>query len=205
MTNQPNEHSTDENESSPEEPPGKSSGTSESAEAPQETSSEMIGKGKTPDARPEEESPSRRPGQFSPEVWSALQSPFDPSAVKLVDLQLDTKYKRGLARPVVSESALLRRLNGILGPEGWSVEFTPEGPETCRCRLHVGSAFRDAIAEGTGRLDTCLQAFRLAAREFGIAAGLHGPPNIYVEKDENDNITNFDQIIEDLREAGAVR
>ena len=152
-----------------------------------------------------EDSPSKLPGEIPLTVWDVLRGPFDRSDVRLIDVQVDPKHGRGLARPVASEDALITRLNTVLGPEGWSVEYSTEGPEACRCRLYIGSAFRDAIAEGTGRLDTCLQALRLAAREFGIGVGLHGPPNIYIEKDENGNVTNFDQIIEDLREVGTVR
>lgn len=193
--NQPGSEGKDENdqkEESAEKTPNASPGPAEGSEA-------------GPVTEPSEVHGDDISGHLPPELWSTLRGPFDPSDVRLINIRTDTKYGRGLAQPVVKESALIHRLNETLGPEGWSVEFHREGSQEYRCRLHIGSAFRDAIAEEGEHLDSCLQALRLAARQFGIAAGLHGPPDIYVEKDEDGNIKNFDQIIEELRDAGAVK
>ena len=210
MTDQSDDKQSKQDESDSRENTEDSPDTQEPTEKTQSPSFELEGKETAASApeepeAPSEEAPSKLPGEIPFTVWDALRGPFDRCDVRLLDVQTDPKHGRGLARPVVSEDALISRLNTVLGPEGWSVEFTTEGPETCRCRLYIGSAFRDAIAEGSGRLDTCLQALRLAAREFGIGIGLHGPPNIYVERGEEGRITNFDQIIDDLREVGAVR
>lgn len=160
-------------------------------------------------AWPEEESegtdPSNLPGEIPLGVWSMLQAPFDQSDVQLDDVQVDSKNGRGLGRPVVDESALISRLNRILGPEGWSLEFSDEGAGTYHCRLHIGSAFRDGIAQGRSPLASCLQALRVAMRGFGIGVGLHGPPNIYVEKDAQGHISNFQEIISELADLGAVK
>ena len=210
MTDQSDDNHSKQDESDSRENTENSQDTQDPSGKTQSPSFELEGEktaasaGKEPEG-PSAEAPSKLPGEIPFTVWDVLRGPFDRCDVRLVDVQMDAKYGRGLARPVVSEDALISRLNTVLGPEGWSVEFTTEGPEVCRCRLYIGSAFRDAIAEGTGRLDTCLMALRLAAREFGIGIGLHGPPNIYVERGEDGGIANFDEIIDDLRKEGTVR
>jgi len=202
-----NEHSDEPSSSNPDRPSDSEDVRTEPMT--EDDSSTKRGSSSPRGAWPEEEfestDPSDFPGDIPMGVWSMLQAPFDESDVELNDVQVDSKNGRGLGRPVVDESALISRLNRILGPEGWSLEFSDEGAGTYHCRLHIGSAFRDGIAQGTSPLASCVQALRVAMRSFGIGVGLHGPPNIYVETDDQGHISNLPQIISELEDLGAVK
>ncbi|WP_022836929.1 hypothetical protein [Salisaeta longa] len=140
-----------------------------------------------------------------PGVWKLLQAPFKRDDVVFRDMQIDSSVGRGLCRPVIDEFALFDRFNTVLGPENWSLSFSHETENIYRCRLTIGTAHRDGMARAIDPLEACLSAVRKAMLLFGIGVGLHGPPDIYVERASGGQILNAEDILNDLASIGAIR
>lgn len=107
--------------------------------------------------------------------WARLAAPFPPHALDWRVAQLDREGSAARLEPVVSEAAVVERLDQVLGVDGWSVRLLPLGSDAVVCELAllgvhksaVGCSFAGAIAME-----------RVGGWALGRAAGLYGmhPP-----------------------------
>ena len=115
---------------------------------------------------------------LSTAVWERLRAPFRFDDLIFVDVLVDAHQGLGTARPTLRVAALLERLDHVLGPGGWDVDF--EGAtgraagHAVRCRLRVGAVRRAGLAEAPDIATAVADALRQAAALFGIGRGLGG-------------------------------
>lgn len=143
-------------------------------------------------------------GEIPLGVWSVLQAPFDASDVVFREIKSDDKG-RGVCRPKLRDGALVSRLNRALGPEAWSLEFSCEESRVYRCRLHIGNSFRDGIARNDEPIRACMDALLIAMYAYGIGVGLHGPIDLFIEREVDTRVKNTDELLADLRDMGTIR
>jgi hypothetical protein len=121
-------------------------------------------------------------------VWDRLRAPFRFDDLLFTDLYVDAYQGLGTSRPTLRASSLLHRLDDVLGPGGWDVDFCvgPAGPggHAVRCRLRVGAVHRTGLAEAPDLTTAGADALRRAAGLFGIGRGVSGTDILAVSTDE---------------------
>lgn len=104
--------------------------------------------------------------------WARLAAPFPPQALEWRVARLDPEGRTGRLEPVLDEDAVTRRLDEVLGIEGWSKRLTPLGADAVLCELEVLGVRKSAAARSfDGRVDpqrVCAWAFGRAAALFGM-------------------------------------
>jgi len=103
--------------------------------------------------------------------WARLAAPFPPHALDWCVARLDREGSTARLEPVVSEAAVLERLDSVVGVEGWSSRFVPVGPDAVVCELALLGVHKSAVARsfaGTLPMD------RVAGWALARAAGLFG-------------------------------
>jgi hypothetical protein len=103
--------------------------------------------------------------------WARLAAPFPPHALDWCVAQLDREGSTARLEPVVSEAAVVERLDAVLGTDGWSLRIVPVGPDAVVCELALLDVHKSAVARsfaGTLPMD------RVAGWALGRAAGLCG-------------------------------
>ncbi len=103
--------------------------------------------------------------------WARLAAPFPSHALDWCVAQLDREGSTARLEPVVSEAAVVERMDSVLGIDGWSVRFLPLGPDAVVCELALLGVHKSAVARSfAGEL----AMERVSAWALGRAAGLCG-------------------------------
>jgi len=103
--------------------------------------------------------------------WARLAAPFPSHALDWCVAQLDREGSTARLEPVVSEAAVVERLDAVLGVEGWSVRLLPLGSDAVVCELALLGVHKSAVA---GSFAGTLAMERVGAWALGRAAGLCG-------------------------------
>lgn len=103
--------------------------------------------------------------------WARLAAPFPSHALDWCVAQLDREGSTARLEPVVSEAAVVERLDAVLGVEGWSVRLLPLGADAVVCELALLGVHKSAVA---GSFAGTLAMERVGAWALGRAAGLCG-------------------------------
>ncbi len=104
-----------------------------------------------------------------PEAFALLGRPFAPEAVRFMatgSYERDGK-KLALVVPFLGRSAVEERLDHAFGPAGWSVAYEPQA-EAVLCTLTVSGVSKQSFGEGASPWSREANAFKRAARLFGV-------------------------------------
>jgi hypothetical protein len=119
---------------------------------------------------------------FTPELAVQLRAPFD---WRVIDVQPGSAgalwAKDGtaaLALAYADPRLYEERLDEVVGPENWLVEFTPWGDHTLMCSLTIGGVTKCSTGEADPKDKNAAtvaeaQAFKRACTTFGL--GRYGP------------------------------
>lgn len=106
------------------------------------------------------------------DVWDMLLEPFPPEEMLWRVEALSKDKRKALVVPFVSHSALLDRLDEVLGPQGWqdSYEVLQVQPNLCavKCRLTILNTSKEDLGEGDSLKAAFAEALVRAAAKFGV-------------------------------------
>lgn len=107
--------------------------------------------------------------------WTRLAAPFPVTALDWCVAQLDREGGAARLEPVLSEEAVVERLDRVLGVEGWSKRLLPLGSDAVVCELELLGVRKSASARSFGDL---IDMTRVCGWALARAAGLAGlrPP-----------------------------
>lgn len=136
------------------------------------------------------------------QVAAALARPFELHQVELKPGATTSAKDRGLALAYVDLRAYQERLDDVVGPEGWSVEYRAlEGIKGVVCRLTILGHTREDVGEPSGgenpATEALAQSFKRACSAFGLGRYLYSLPRVWAPYD--DKAKRF------VDEAGVVR
>ncbi len=106
------------------------------------------------------------------DVWDMLHEPFPPEEMQWRVEALSKDKRKALVVPLVNHSALLDRLDEVLGPQGWqdSYEVLQAQPNlyAVKCRLTILDTSKEDLGEGSSLKAAFAEALVRAAGKFGI-------------------------------------
>lgn len=106
------------------------------------------------------------------DVWDMLLEPFPPEEMQWRVEALSKDKRKALVAPFVSHSALLDRLDEVLGPQGWqdSYEVLQAQPNlyAVKCRLTILNTSKEDLGEGDSLKAAFAEALVRAAAKFGV-------------------------------------
>lgn len=131
--------------------------------------------------------PEKTPEQSPRQLLAALCAPFSCGDVDWIVVATDKDKQRGLVAPYIRAKPILRRLDDVMGPTGWRMDFHPAGDAGIICTLYL-RLDREWIGKGNGAEYSqrasvrggCSNALKRAARMWGIGAYLDGLKNEWV-------------------------
>ncbi len=124
------------------------------------------------------------------DIYEQLSRPF---AAELIELKpgATTKDKtKALALAYVDARAYQDRLDSVVGPDNWSVEYRPlPGGAGLICRLTLLGVTREDVGEAeqsdpNHATSSAMQAFKRACAAFGLGRYLYRLPQVWAEYDE---------------------
>jgi hypothetical protein len=119
---------------------------------------------------------------------AALTAPFSLDQVAIKPGATTKDKTRALALPYVDLRTYQDRLDAVVGPEGWSVEYRPTG-NSLICRLTVLGISKEDIGEPSSDGDNpateaLAQSFKRACTAFGLGRYLYHLPTVWADYDE---------------------
>ena len=89
---------------------------------------------------------------FTAELAAQLRAPFDWNVIEVRPGSVRKDGTAALALAYADPRVYEERLDEVVGPENWSVEFTPWGDHTLICRLMIGGVTKCSTGEAGGAL-----------------------------------------------------
>lgn len=122
------------------------------------------------------------------EAHAGLCKPFAQSLIELKPGATTHDKKRALATPYVDLRAYQTRLDRIVGPAGWSVEYRAHGDRAVICRLTILGVVREDVgecspADENAATSAVAQAFKRTCAAFGLGRYLYSLPAIWGDYD----------------------
>jgi hypothetical protein len=122
-------------------------------------------------------------------VHSKLCKPFAASLVELKPGAVTQDRKRALSMPFVDSRAYQTRLDRVVGPEGWSVEYRSLSDRAVLCRLTILGVTREDVGEcnvsdENAATSAVAQSFKRACAAFGLGRYLYSLPQVWADYDE---------------------
>lgn len=119
------------------------------------------------------------------QAQAALAAPFPLALVELKPGATTQDKSRALALPYVDLRAYQDRLDEVVGPEGWSVEYRQLG-KSLICRLTVLGVVREDVGEPSAdgsnpATEALAQAFKRACSAFGLGRYLYSLPKVWAD------------------------
>src|SRR6266511_1043850 len=111
-------------------------------------------------------------------VFAALCAPFPPELVELKPGTVAEDKKRALALAYVDARHYQARLDAVVGPDQWHVNYRPWGERAVICALTMlGVTREDVGGAGNGNpnqaTSAAMQAFKRACAAFGLGRYLY--------------------------------
>jgi hypothetical protein len=109
------------------------------------------------------------------EAAATLRRPFVPDAIEFLVIASYPRENpnRGVVAPYIASVSVEERLDYAVGPEGWAAEFRAVDHNTVACRLTVLGVAKESIGQGENRWSQEANAFKRAAKRFGIGRYLY--------------------------------
>src|SRR5690242_5855843 len=119
------------------------------------------------------ELPSPPSAAISGDPWTLLAAPFPRDVVEIKPGAVAEEKKRALALAYVDARHYQARLDSVVGPAGWNVEYRPLSDRAVLCRLTVLGIVREDVGEEATNdpnqaTSAAMQAFKRACAAFGL-------------------------------------
>lgn len=148
-------------------------------------------------------------------VYERLIEPFSPKDIELRPGATTRDKAKALALPYADVRVYQERLDTVVGPENWSVEYRPLSEIVVFCRLTILGVVREDVGEchkvdkdgvpDENRACTAVaQAFKRACSAFGLGRYLYSLPQIWGEFDaQRKQFTDPARVVQEIyRKAG---
>lgn len=141
--------------------------------------------------------------QLSP----SLCLPFPPDVVELKPGAVSEEKKRVLALAYVDARHYQARLDAVVGPDGWMVQYKPWGDRAVICALSILGITREDVGEAdktdpNQATSAAMQAFKRACAAFGVGRYLYTDlPTPWVEAEQRGRtwqIVNVPHVVRQL-------
>ncbi len=106
------------------------------------------------------------------EAKGLLERPFMPAAAEFVVVSAKEDNQNATIATYLSRTSVEDRLDYAVGPENWQAEYVPH-PECVECRLTVFETTKASFGQGSDRWAQEANAFKRAARCFGVGRYLY--------------------------------
>ncbi len=151
------------------------------------------------------------PTALTPDIVAALRAPF---AWDVIEVRPGSVRKDGtgaLALAYADPRVYMERLDTVVGPEHWSVEFAPWGEHRLICRLTIFGIMKCSTGEAGGALGAKdkhagtvaeAQAFKRSCVAFGLGRFLYELPQIWARGSGDSKSFKFEnpaRVIEEMR------
>jgi hypothetical protein len=122
-------------------------------------------------------------------IHRKLCKPFAAALVELKPGATTQDKSRALCMPFVDSRAYQTRLDRVVGPEGWAVEYRPLSDRAVLCRLTILGVTREDVgecnaADENAATSAVAQSFKRACSAFGLGRYLYSLPQIWAAYDE---------------------
>jgi hypothetical protein len=136
------------------------------------------------------------------DVWDMLSEPFPPEELQWRVEALSKDKRRALVIPFVDASAVLDRLDEVVGTQGWQDSYQvlhmppPEtgGNYAVKCRLTVMDVSKEDVGEGDSLKAAFSDALMRAAVKFGVGRLLCRLEKQWVDHDPDTGKFNPPQV-----------
>lgn len=151
------------------------------------------------------------PTALTPDIVAALRAPF---AWDVIEVRPGSVRKDGtgaLALAYADPRNYMERLDTVVGPQHWSVEFTPWGEHRLICRLTIFGIMKCSTGEAGDALGAKdknagtvaeAQAFKRSCVAFGLGRFLYELPQIWARGSGDSKSFKFEnpaRVIEEMR------
>ena len=144
---------------------------------------------------------------LTPDVVAALRAPF---AWDVIEVRPGSVRKDGtgaLALAYADPRVYMERLDTVVGPEHWSVEFAPWGEHRLICRLTIFGIMKCSTGEADPKDKNAgtvaeAQAFKRSCVAFGLGRFLYELPQIWARGSGDSKSFKFEnptRVIEEMR------
>ena len=121
-------------------------------------------------------------------IHCKLCKPFAAALVELKPGATTQDKSRALCMPFVDSRAYQTRLDRVVGPEGWSVEYRPLSDRAVLCRLTILGVTREDVGECNANDENAAtsavaQSFKRACSAFGLGRYLYSLPQVWAAYD----------------------
>jgi hypothetical protein len=138
------------------------------------------------------------------DVHGKLCKPFARALVELKPGATTQDKTRALSMPFVDSRAYQTRLDRVVGPEGWSVEYRPLSDRAVLCRLTILGVTREDVGEcnasdENAATSAVAQSFKRACSAFGLGRYLYSLPQIWAPYDaQKRQIVDVSGVVEQM-------
>jgi hypothetical protein len=121
-------------------------------------------------------------------IHAKLCKPFAAALVELKPGATTQDKSRALCMPFVDSRAYQTRLDRVVGPEGWSVEYRPLSDRAVLCRLTILGVTREDVgecnqADENAATSAVAQSFKRACSAFGLGRYLYNLKQVWAAYD----------------------
>jgi hypothetical protein len=119
-------------------------------------------------------------------IHAKLCKPFAAALVELKPGATTQDKSRALCMPFVDSRAYQTRLDRVVGPEGWSVEYRGLSDRAVLCRLTILGVTREDVgecnqADENAATSAVAQSFKRACSAFGLGRYLYSLPGVWAD------------------------
>jgi len=144
---------------------------------------------------------------LTPELTAQLRAPFDWSDIEVRPGSVRKDGTAALALAYADPRVYEERLDEVVGPENWSVEFAPWGDHKLICRLTIGSVTKCSTGEADPKDKNAgtvaeAQSFKRACTKFGLGRYLYQLAQVWAKGTGDSRsfvFTNPERIIAEMR------
>jgi hypothetical protein len=120
--------------------------------------------------------------------WILLRRPFHPADVDFRPGATTKDKAKAIGLAYVDKRIYEDRLDEVVGPENWAVEYRQLGDKGIICRLTIEGVSREDVgefsSEDVSSFPTAVaQAFKRACSAFGLGRYLYSLPQVWAEYD----------------------
>lgn len=121
------------------------------------------------------------------DLLADLSAPFPMEQIEIKPGAVSEQKKRALALAYVDARFYQSRLDSVIGPDNWSVEYRPVSDRAILCRLSLLGIVREDVGEApegdqNQATSAAMQAFKRACAAFGLGRYLYTDlPQIWAE------------------------
>ncbi len=147
------------------------------------------------------------PMTLTPDIIDALRAPFPWDVIEVRPGSVRKDGTGALALAYADPRVYMARLDAVVGPEHWSVEFAPWGEHRLICRLTMFGVVKCSTGEADSKDKNAgtvaeAQAFKRACVAFGLGRYLYDLAQVWARGSGDSKSFKFEnpaRIVEELR------